>query len=110
MNLTQVQIEELQQAWKEGMTEIVAFGSMQFGIAMNGRTREVALIMSTDDAEPIIRVLKHAAPSDVAALQKFLDAGGCNDKSAVLVTEADLKGRTTISVSEVLDTARRKVH
>jgi hypothetical protein len=48
-------------------------------------------------------------PSDVAALQAFLDAGGCDYNGALLITEADLKGRTTIPVSELLEMSRKKV-
>jgi hypothetical protein len=110
MNLTQLQVEELQQAWKDGMAEIQAFGVMQCGIAVHDRTREVALIMDADNRGDIIRVLRHSTPSDVAAFQAFLDGGGCNDNGALLITAADLKGRTTIPVSELLDMSRKKVH
>jgi hypothetical protein len=51
MNLTQVQVEELQQAWKEEMAEIGAFGVVQFGIAGNRMTKEVALHISVDDRD-----------------------------------------------------------
>jgi hypothetical protein len=110
MNLTQLQVEELQQAWKDGMAEIQAFGVMQCGIAVHDITREVALIMDADNRGDIIRVLRHSTPSDVAAFQAFLDGGGCNDNGALLITAADLKGRTTIPVSELLDMSRKKVH
>lgn len=109
MNLTQLQVEELQQAWKEGMAEIQAFGVMQCGIAVHDTTGEVALIMGADDRGDIIR-MRHSTPSDVFALQAFLDGGGCNDNGALLITAADLKERTTISVSELLEMSRKKVH
>jgi hypothetical protein len=111
MSITKVQIEELQQAWQEGMAEVGwAFGSLQFGIAVHDITNEVALIMEEDDLEPIVRVLKHSMPLDVAALQAFLDAGGCNNNGSILITEADLKGRREISVSELLDIEHKSRH
>jgi hypothetical protein len=110
MNLTLEQIEELQQAWKEGMAEIEAFGVMSCCIAVHDVTNEVALIMDADDRGDIIRVLKHSTPLHVDALQAFLDAGGCNDHRSFPVTEADLKGRTAIPVSELLEMGRKKVN
>jgi hypothetical protein len=111
MNLTQLQIEELQQAWKEGMAEIQAFGVMHCGFAVHDITGEVALIMDADDRGDIISVLRHSTPSDVVALQAFLDGGGCNDDNGALrITAADLKGRTTIPISELLEMSREKVH
>jgi hypothetical protein len=56
MSITKVQIEELQQAWQEGMAEIgEAFGSAHFGIAVHDITNEVALIMEADGLACIIR-------------------------------------------------------
>jgi|HubBroStandDraft_4_1064222.scaffolds.fasta_scaffold1314109_1 hypothetical protein len=109
MNLTLEQIEELQQAWKEGMAEIEAFVFMEVCIAKHDITGEVALILSPDERE-FIRVLKHSKPSDVDALQAFLDAGGCNDHRSFPVTETDVKGRTAIPVSELLKMGHKKVH
>jgi hypothetical protein len=91
------------------MAEIQVFGVMQCGIAVHDITNEVALIIDADDRGAIIRVLRYSTPSDVAALQAFLDAGGCNENGALLITTADLKGRTTIPASELLEMSRKKV-
>jgi hypothetical protein len=107
MNLTQLQIEELQQAWEEVMTEIVTFGFMRFSIGVHDIMKEVALCIEADDLKPIYRVLRHSTEADVGALQAFIEAGGCSDDRMLLVTGADLKDGT-IAVKELLDRNRRR--
>jgi hypothetical protein len=74
MNLTQLQVEELHQAWKEGMAEIQASGVMQCGIAVHGITREVALITDYGCRQPrrhhsrveALRAVRRRCPSSVS--------------------------------------------
>ena len=91
MSLKQMQIEELQQAWREGMVEIEAYGVMYVSIAVHDITKEVALCMDADGRGPIYRVLKHSTEGDADALQAFVNAGGCSDDGSLLIPDTDLK-------------------
>jgi hypothetical protein len=71
MNLTQVQIEEFRQAWKEVAAKLKGFGVTEIGIAVHDITKEVALYMDEDDVEPVIRVLKHAVHRTSTPCRRF---------------------------------------